>query len=82
MTDPVTPISLIDKISLFMGVHEQSAVVVMDLGKTIILNIKILSYLLSDRLKVNILKFNCSITFNFDLFSSFFIIRRIVLANQ
>ena len=38
VTDPVTPISLIDKISLFMGVHEQSAVVVMDLGTTIILN--------------------------------------------
>lgn len=31
ITDPVTPIGLIDRVSLFMGVHEQSAVVVIDL---------------------------------------------------
>ena len=33
INDPVTPIGFLDKLSLFMGVHEQSAVVVMDLGK-------------------------------------------------
>lgn len=32
ITDPITPLGFIDKLSLLMGVHEQSAVVVMDLG--------------------------------------------------
>jgi len=33
VTDPITPLGFIDKLSLLMGVHEQSAVVVMDIGE-------------------------------------------------
>ena len=30
--DPVAPVSLLDKISYWMGVHEKSAIVILDVG--------------------------------------------------
>ena len=32
--DPVTPVGFLDRLSLLFGVHEESAVIVLEFGKT------------------------------------------------
>ncbi len=35
MLDPVTPVTFLDRVSLWLGVHTQSAVVVIDFGRSV-----------------------------------------------
>lgn len=37
VVDPVTPVTFLDKISYWMGVHEKTAIVVLDLGNKLYL---------------------------------------------